>query len=168
MAIISRSTFNLASGIFGALEEAGLSVFGNNSANIGSVFAPYDVTIINVPNISSRPVGSTFTLNSGPVFSQTVDFLTNGQEGMLIIWLSFAINVNTGAGHGSSKRYFNGGYPAIDLRGFTIEGLDLRLDSFTATQESVAVQITFVIRGKFPWGPLWWHFWPRLSLYRPQ
>jgi hypothetical protein len=137
-----------------------------------------DFTIFHVPNISSQSVGSTFTLNSGPVFSQTVDFLTNGQEAepppplgpphrySLQFWIN-------GSGCGWWKKQLNGGYPAVDLRGFTIEGLDLRIDGFSAWQdaelgEMIAVTITFVIRGKFPWGPLWWRYWPRLSLYRPQ
>jgi hypothetical protein len=176
MAIISRFTYTQQA------QAAPLAGFGANELSVlgGSLPWPYqggpytpEVTIFRVPNVTSQSVGSKFTLDSGPIFKQTVDFLTNGQaapppprteEWTLQFWLNGNIL-------GFPKRHFNGGYPAIDLRGFTIEKLELRIDGFRALQqwtpEQIAVAITFIIRGNFPWY-LWWRFWPRLSLYQPQ
>jgi hypothetical protein len=115
--------------------------------------SPPIVTIFDV-NISNSPatVGSTFTLNSGPIFQQTVDFLTNGQDGYLVF-------MGTRSGIDYAKRSLNGGVPAIDLRGFTIEGLDLHFDGYTVISghgPGYWATFRFVIRGKFPW---WW--WSR-------
>jgi hypothetical protein len=107
-------------------------------------------TILVVQNFSQK-VGSIFTLESGPIFKQTVDFLTNGQDG----FLEFIVRPS-GGGPGFKKRHFNGGYPAVDLRGFTIEGLDLSVDSFGTQVDPGEAHITFVIRGEFP---LWWRVW---------
>jgi len=155
MAIISRSTFMM--GLQG--EDDSLSVVAGGPPWTGHFI------IFEVRNVSSQSAGSTFTLDSGPIFQKTVDYLTNGQQG-LISFIHWAAS-----GFGRWKSDFNGGYPAIDLRGFTIEGLDLRIDSHTPWIDPApgpAVTFTFIIRGKFPWGPLWWLYWPRLSLYRPQ
>src|SRR5262245_26197629 len=105
-----------------------------------------------LPNISESQVGSTYTLDSGPVFQQTVDFLTNGRIG----WLTFGL----GTGFISfTKNYFNGNYPGVDLMGFTIEGLDLSINSYHASWHPEGGEgggffwdcsITFVIRGRFP------------------
>jgi hypothetical protein len=102
----------------------------------------------------SQNVGSIFTLDSGPIFKQTVDFLTNGQRGVLEFDL--LLSDGSGGGLGFRKRQFNGGYPAVDFRGFTIEGLDLSVDSFRAQVDPAEAHITFVIRGEFP---LWWRVW---------
>jgi hypothetical protein len=126
------------------------------------LFTPNFLFTIFDVSISPASVGSTFALNLGPKFQQTVDFLTNGQEGALV-W--FVGDGGGSGGGGRPKRSFNGGYPAIDLRGFTIEALDLRLDGF---REGPAagdphpgevfywVTFTLVIRGEFP---LWWRAW---------
>jgi hypothetical protein len=173
--IISRFTYTQQA------QAAPLAGFGANELSVlggsfpwgyqGGSYIP-EVTIFHVPNVTSQSVGSKFTLDSGPIFKQTVDFLTNGQAGpppprpgwTLQFWLN-------GSGYGLTKNYFNGGYPAVDLRGFTIEKLELRIDGVRALQEwtpeGIAVTITFVIRGKFPWY-LWWRFWPRLSFYQPE
>jgi hypothetical protein len=45
------------------------------------------VTIFDVP-VSPATVGSTSTLDSGPIFQQAVDFLTNGQYGVVLFDLS--------------------------------------------------------------------------------
>src|SRR5262249_29884981 len=122
----------LAGGIFGFVDVISTSTYkmgvGPSQPNTLRVWAMYDTAAPPPPvvaifdlNISPASVGSTFTLDSGLKFQQTVDFLTNGQEG----WLAFFFD---GSGTGRPKSFFNGGYPAIDLRGFTIEALVLRLD----------------------------------------
>jgi hypothetical protein len=84
-----------------------------------------------------------------------VDFLTNGQQGVVIFRFPPGLN-----GGGKFKVAFNGGYPGIDLCGLTIEGLDLTVDSFNPWKDYdsnyyAEVQITLVIRGVFPW---WWRY----------
>ena len=109
--------------------------------------------IFDVPNPSA---GSTLTLSSGPRFQQTVDFLTNGRQGGITFFIGVApAGGGAGGGYANSheKRQFNGGYPGIDLRGFTIEGLDFHLEPVTPEENYFLVDFTFVIRGKFP---VWW------------
>jgi hypothetical protein len=123
----------------------------------GNLSTPGSFTIFDLPEVQLL-VGSTHTLDSGPRFQQTVDYLTNGQNGLITFYLLFG-GRGGGAGRGDPKSAFNGGYPGVELRGLTIEGLDLRIDSFSAPQPSAGnpemgeAHITFVIRGEFP---LWW------------
>jgi hypothetical protein len=105
-------------------------------------------TILSQPDISESQVGSTYTLDSGPIFQQTVEYLTNGRTG----WLTFCVGL---ACWGATKHYFNGDYPGVDLMGFTIEGLDLSINSYRTWQETsdfyaYEAATTFVIRGRFP------------------
>jgi hypothetical protein len=109
-------------------------------------------TIFDVRNVS-QVVGSIFTLDSGPIFEQTVDFLTNGQTSTNPYDSLIIFDLGPGAIYGEKKRFFNGGYPGVDLRGLTIEGLDLSVDSFRSIEDFDEAHITFVIRGEFP---LWW------------
>src|SRR5262249_11069526 len=154
MGIISITPLTEGLGPFSPSDEQEQQVFGGRFDDPGSV------TIFEVHNLPQQ-VGSKFTLDSGPIFQQTVDYLTNGQEGPLDFQLRDTRGIG---GQGFSKRHFNGGYPAVDLRGFTIEGLDLTVDSFRTVPDPEGpptflmseVHITFVIRGEFP---LWWRAW---------
>ena len=166
MGIISASTIRI--GLWPQPHRLRLWATDSLWPSSTSSFRIFDV------NISPASVGSTFTLSSGPIFQQTVDFLTNGQVGgagpsaghLQRAGIGWILGNGGGAGGGQPKRFFNGGYPTVDLRGCTIEGLDLRLDEFAEgpvpLSEDTAYWVTFtlVIRGKSPWGrwvlPWWW------------
>jgi len=147
MGIISTTPITL--GVGSAARPAELQVFGGGIPPLPA-FTIFDVR--NVPQV----VGSIFTLDSGPIFEQTVDFLTNGQTDPNPFTSLIIFDLGPGAIHGDKKRFFNGGYPGVDLRGFTIEGLDLSVDSFRSIETFDEAHITFVIRGEFP---LWWRVW---------
>jgi hypothetical protein len=150
MGIISTSTFSWATGGSEADTQDELTVEAGAPAppNGPPPLPPSNsLKFFDVPNVPSQ-IGSTFRLRSGPIFQQAVSFLTDGQPGAL--WFL----VNKG-GLFVPKSDLKGVYPGVDLHGFTIERLNLRIDKFNTFQSAdgtywTASTITFVIRGKFP------------------
>jgi hypothetical protein len=106
--------------------------------------------------VSAQQVGSTFTLDSGPIFAQTADYLTSGSGGGLFDnggYIAFELNPAYGPG-----QYVH----VPNLQGSTIYGFDLTLDDFNIDPVQVVLDpktgeykqyplvhasVTFVIRG---------------------
>ena len=148
MGIISKSTFSWATGGSQPDTQDELTVEPGAPAPPDGPppFPPSNSPkFFDVPNVPSQ-IGSTFRLRSGPMFQQAATFLTDGQPGTL--WFL----VNKGA-MVVPKSDLKSGYPGVDLHGFTIERLDLRIDKFNTFQSAdgdywTASTITFVIHGK--------------------
>jgi hypothetical protein len=74
-------------------------------------------------------VGQTFTLAPAPLLERFGRFMTNGRQGNLV----FEMRNSSGASGGRHSRKTNfspGSVNGIDLKGFVIEGCELRIDDY--------------------------------------